>query len=296
MILHTLNYTTIDISQQTLDFDNFGIIGKFKVIKSGSNSNISNHPLEGFQVPFLFENYDSFQIIHYQERYYFRVKDSTNNWLSWQRHKHKVADIDGLQTTLDNFNNRITALENNIIGLPPGVILLVAWNPSYLVGKKVIPLNGQGIKIDDYQDLVNATYVGDSLNSTAHFFYKYNSSDGSRNINGDYFKLPDTKALVPKGRGDLGVGAIYFGGNVKNNSNIMGNLQEDAVEDHAHWRLTSHDFETILYGATGIYGFVIYNTSISNITNPTTTSYMSLGRINTHTRDSSFAVDFVITY
>jgi hypothetical protein len=38
--------------------------------------------------------------------------------------------------------------------------------------------------------------------------------------------------LVPKGRGDLGAGATYFGGRVKNNSDIMGNLQEDALEDH----------------------------------------------------------------
>jgi hypothetical protein len=48
--------------------------------------------------------------------------------------------------------------------LPPGVILSVAWNPNYYIGKRVIPLHGQGIPISDYPELVNATYVGDSLN------------------------------------------------------------------------------------------------------------------------------------
>jgi hypothetical protein len=245
MILHTLNYTTLDLSSQSLDLDNFKIIGKFKVI--GNSSNISGHPVEGFSIPFLFENYDSFQIIHYPERYYFRIKDNTNNWLAWQRHKHKIADIDGLQSILDSFNNRISALESNSIGLPPGVILAVAWNPNYYIGKRVIPLHGQGIPISDYPELVNATYVGNSLNDTAHFFYKYNSSTNARDTSGDYFRLPDTKALVPKGRGDLGAGATYFGGRVKNNSNIMGNLQEDALENHQHWRFNTQYPELTLW-------------------------------------------------
>jgi len=73
MLFHSLNYTTLDISTQSLDLDNFGVIGRFKVIQSGSTGNITNYPIEGFEIPFLFENYDSFQIIHYPERYYFRV-------------------------------------------------------------------------------------------------------------------------------------------------------------------------------------------------------------------------------
>jgi len=134
MMLHTLNYTTLDISNQSLNLNNFKIIGKFKVV--GNSSNISGHPSEGFHIPFLFENYDSFQIIHYPERYYFRIKDNSNNWLAWQRHKHKIADIDGLQSILDSFNSRISALENISIGLPTGVILAVAWNPNFYIGKK----------------------------------------------------------------------------------------------------------------------------------------------------------------
>jgi hypothetical protein len=296
MILHTLNYTTLDISNQPLNLDNFKIIGKFKIIQSDSGSgSISGHMSEGFQIPFLFENYDSFQIIHYPERYYFRIKDNSNNWTSWQRHKHKIADIDGLQTILDSFNSRISALESNSIGLPPGVILSVAWNPNFYVGKRVIPLNGQGIPInDDYAGLVNATYVGDSLNETAHFFYKYNSSTNGRDTNGDYFRLPDTKALVPKGRYS-GTGGGYFGSNVKYNSDIIGNVVEDAVQNHQHWRFSDQSEEETLWRRnTSVWGHV--NWSVFSYYFVWITGYMYNGRATSHTRDSSFAVDFVITY
>ena len=338
-MLHTLNYTTLDISNQSLNLNNFKIIGKFKVV--GNSSNISGHPSEGFHIPFLFENYDSFQIIHYPERYYFRIKDNSNNWLAWQRHKHKIADIDGLQTTLDSFTNsissiqstlnshsnsissiqstlnshsniissiqstlnslnaRVSALENISIRLPPGVILAVAWNPGFYTGKRVLPLHGQGIPINnDYSGLVNATYVGDSLNGTAHFFYKYNLSTGTRSTNGDYFRLPDTKALVPKGRGDLGAGATYFGGRVKYNSNIMGNLQEDMLQSHIHSLLVLvfTNQAPPNYAVNGLSN-VTYNRYVETELDPNYYRTLSTyGRAGLETRDSSFAVDFVITY
>ena len=294
-MLHTLNYTTLDISSQPLNLDNFKIIGKFKVV--GNSSNISGHPSEGFHIPFLFENYDSFQIIHYPERYYFRIKDNSNNWLAWQRHKHKIADIDGLQSILESFNSRISALESNSIGLPPGVILAVAWNDNFYIGKRVLPLNGQGIPINnDYLPLVDATYVGDSLNNNnnVHFFYKYNSSTNARTTSGNYFRLPDTKALVPKGRGDLGAGATYFGGRVKNNSDIMGNLQEDTLSNHNHYRNLYSTPEVFFHG-TGGYIPMGYIGSMATALESSTGVIFS-GRASSHTRDSSFAVDFVITY
>jgi hypothetical protein len=295
MILHTLNYTTLDISIQSLNLNNFKIIGKFKIIQSNSGSgSIIGHPTEGFSIPFLFENYDSFQIIHYPERYYFRIKDNANNWLTWQRHKHKIADIDGLQTILDSFNSRISALESNSIGFPPGVILSVAWNPNYYIGKRVILLHGQGIPISSYPELVNATYVGDGLNYSSHFFYKYNSWNGARSIYGDYFRLPDTRALVPKGRYS-GNGGGYFNDRWKYNSDIIGNVVEDAVQDHRHWRLwdTSEE-ETLWYAYSGTFGHAssLFRAYIFIYT----TGNMYNGRVSGHTRDSSFAVDFVITY
>ena len=295
MILHTLNYTTLDISSQFLNLDDFKIIGKFKVV--GNSSNISGHPSEGFSIPFLFENYDSFQIIHYPERYYFRIKDNMNNWLAWQRHKHKIADIDGLQSILDSFNSRISALESNSVGLPPGVILAVAWNPGFYTGKRVLPLHGQGIPISSYPELVNATYVGDGLNGTAHFFYKYNSWNGARNIYGDYFRLPDTKALVPKGRGDLSFGIRYFDWKVKYNTSIMGNLQEDTIQDHTHHRVFGGATEeTLIAPLTSIAGHYPVGSNGFHIYQHYETGVTYQGRRALQTRDCSFAVDFVITY
>jgi len=297
MILHTLNYTTLDISSQPLNLDNFKIIGKFKVV--GNSSNISGHPSEGFHIPFLFENYDSFQIIHYPERYYFRIKDNANNWLAWQRHKHKIADIDGLQSILDSFNSRISALENIRIGLPPGVILAVAWNSSFYTGLNVLPLNGDGIPISSYPGLVNATYVGNSLNNNpdVHFFYKYNSSTNNRDTNGNYFRLPDTRALVPKGRNSGNAGG-YFNDRTKYNSDIIGNVVEDALENHKHWRVSLNvyvDEETTLYPGTNVFGHFSGSGSYT-LAVIRTTGGLSFGRYFSHTRDSSFAVDFVITY
>jgi hypothetical protein len=302
MILHTLNYTTLDTSSQPLNLDNFKIIGKFKVV--GNSSNISGHPSEGFSIPFLFENYDFFQIIHYPERYYFRIKDNANNWLAWQRHKHKIDDIDGLQSILDSFNSRISALENIRIGLPPGVILAVAWNSSFYTGLNVLPLNGDGILISSYPELVNATYVGDSFNNDnrVHFFYKYNPSPNDpnidiRNTNGSYFRLPDTRALVPKGRRDLGTGVTYFNGRVKTNSDFMGNLQEDALEDHKHWRFPNNQIEETLLLGNSHFEYYFHAGSDSHTPQVVViTGSIYQGRTSTHTRDSSFAVDFVITY
>jgi hypothetical protein len=308
MILHTLNYTTLDLSSQSLDLDNFKIIGKFKVI--GNSSNISGHPVEGFSIPFLFENYDSFQIIHYPERYYFRIKDNANNWLPWQRHKHKIADIDGLQSILDSLNNRasslesrtsslesrVLALENDVLRLPPGVILAVAWNFSLYSGRyRVLPLYGDSIPVSSYPGLVNNTYVGDSYNHIANFFYKFNSWDGQRSTSGNLFKLPDTRALVPKGRFSGNAGG-YFGTRYKYNSDIVGNVVEDALEDHQHWRVgTSVQEETTAYPFTYFYG---HNPATNNYFPIIIfiTGYMYNGRSSSHTRDSSFAVDFVITY
>jgi hypothetical protein len=135
MILHTLNYTTLDLSSQSLDLDNFKIIGKFRVV--GNSSNISGHPVEGFSIPFLFENYDSFQIIHYPERYYFRIKDNANNWLPWQRHKHKIADIDGLQSVLDSHSNSISSIQSTLNSLDARVSALEFDNFSYLTYSKM---------------------------------------------------------------------------------------------------------------------------------------------------------------
>ena len=369
MMLHTLNYTTLDISNQSLNLNNFKIIGKFKVV--GNSSNISGHPSEGFHIPFLFENYDSFQIIHYPERYYFRIKDNANNWLPWQRHKHKIADIDGLQSTLDSFTNsissiqstlnshsnsissiqstlnshsnsissiqstlnshsnsissiqstlnshsnsissiqstlnslnaRVSALENTpTIRLPAGVILAVAWNFNlYSSGYRVLPLYGDSIHVSHYPNLVSNTYVGDSYNHIAHFFYRFNSWNGQRSTSGDLFKLPDTRALVPKGRFSGNAGG-YFGTRYKYNSDIIGNVVEDTLENHRHsiryFRCEEGTHSGTVEGAPyhivtpsnadGYRCYYIYRES----------EWISSGRTYQHTRDSSFAVDFVITY
>jgi len=205
--------------------------------------------------------------------------------------------ISSIQSTLNSLNARVSALENTpTIRLPAGVILAVAWNFNlYSSGYRVLPLYGDSIHVSHYPNLVSNTYVGDSYNHIAHFFYRFNSWNGQRNPNGDLFKLPDTRALVPKGRFDGNAGG-YFGSRYKHNSHIIGNVVEDAFENHQHWRLSDGSVEeTIAYPRTGgntghAAGYWWRYISVY------VTGYTYNGRASNHTRDSSFAVDFVITY
>lgn len=91
-----------------------------------------------------------------------------------------------------------------------GIAKTILENPG---GEAVnlIELAGQNILVSQYQDLVNATWVGGLVNNDTdvYGFYKvdkasYNpdGSDGSRDPNGSYFHLPDCRGLFVRASDD----------------------------------------------------------------------------------------------
>jgi hypothetical protein len=81
------------------------------------------------------------------------------------------------------------------IGGAPGEVVMYA-TPSDVIDANILPLKGQVISISAYPKLVEATYIGDTENSSLVFlaFFKCSDSGGStRNTAGPYFKLPDCR-------------------------------------------------------------------------------------------------------
>jgi hypothetical protein len=101
----------------------------------------------------------------------------------------------------------LTALQRGA-GLPPGTILMAAWNQVTQALMRTIPMNGQLIPIgagSPYLALVGATYVGDSHNSDSNLegYYKCDAS-GNRNTAGAYFRIPDQRGLFVRAAGQNG--------------------------------------------------------------------------------------------
>jgi hypothetical protein len=101
----------------------------------------------------------------------------------------------------------LTALQRGA-GLPPGTILMAAWNPVTQALMRTIPMNGQLIPIgagSPYLGLVGATYVGDSHNGDANLegYYKCDAG-GNRNTAGAYFRIPDQRGLFVRAAGQNG--------------------------------------------------------------------------------------------
>ena len=62
------------------------------------------------------------------------------------------------------------------------------------LGVRILILEGQGVLVASYPDLVAATYVGDANNPTAEAFYRADDAAGAtRNTAGNYFILPDAR-------------------------------------------------------------------------------------------------------
>jgi hypothetical protein len=101
----------------------------------------------------------------------------------------------------------LTALQRGA-GLPPGTILMAAWNQFTQAIMRTTPMNGQLLPIGEgspYLDLVSATYVGDDHNSDANLegYYKCDAN-GNRNTTGAYFRIPDIRGLFLRAAGQNG--------------------------------------------------------------------------------------------
>ncbi len=98
----------------------------------------------------------------------------------------------------DGDSQELEALKNGFSAPGEAVDWYGNVDPATL-GHKILLLEGQGVLVADFPDLVAATYVGDGDNPTAVAFYRADDAAGTiRNIAGVYFILPDATGFYPR--------------------------------------------------------------------------------------------------
>jgi len=146
---------------------------------------------------------------------------------------------------------------NRVVGEPH--FSFVDIDPFELARLRWLPLKYQILPIAEYQDLFNKMYCGDSNNALAHFWYKCDSN-GTRNINGLFFRVADPSGLFfriaeqsPVFRVDMNnpLSAPYDGFDV-------GSFNPDTVNlSSGHFDIYKLDGnEMVLFGATGSFSTI----------------------------------------
>jgi hypothetical protein len=127
-------------------------------------------------------------------------------------------------TETPGYSQRVWALQS-LCGNPGEI---VAWhgtatNPS-LYGIRLLRCTGQLIEIaGGYEDLDDIVWCGPGDNDIAPCYY-HAQSNGTRDVYGDYLRLPDLRGYVLRG----------LGGIDEEPSRFLGSTQSDAVLNHAH--------------------------------------------------------------
>jgi hypothetical protein len=169
-------------------------------------------------------------------------------------------------TEADGASQQLTAIQ--MVAGNPGEVVLWQGNASdpSTLGVRLLPLNGQGVLVASYADLVTYCYVGDGNNPTAAAYYKATDAGGtSRSTSGSYFILPDLRGQFVRGLDTSGTidpdGA----------SRDIGDIQDDATEKHNHLIMeeglsgTQYQSSTAVGPAySGASVYMIYTTAIAN--------------------------------
>lgn len=116
------------------------------------------------------------------------------------------------------------------------------------LGLRMLLLDGSGILVANYPDLVANTYIGDTDNPTADAFFRANDAGGAvRNTAGAYLILPDTRGRFLRG---MDVAGNY---DPDGATRTIGDNQLMAIMRHSHNIVDpndekSFDFVTIQEG------------------------------------------------
>jgi len=86
----------------------------------------------------------------------------------------------------------------NFVGV--GYALKFQPDPLWLAKNRLLVLNYQIIEIALYQELCDRMWVGAAANATALSWYKCNA-DGTRNVNGAYMRVEDSRGVFWRGAG-----------------------------------------------------------------------------------------------
>lgn len=173
----------------------------------------------------------------------------------------------------------------------------VAWfgnNDPGSLGLRVLLMNGQGILVTNYAELLAAVYVGDGDNATANSFFRADDAGGAvRNIAGAYLILPDARGRVIRAADDTGL--IDPDGLTR----LPGDVQEDAFQGHWHelWRTNGNDASAALadHNPNGSPS-VIHDTPDDRIRDAATDGVNGVPRTAVETRMKNISVHFAIRY
>ncbi len=186
---------------------------------------------------------------------------------------------------------------------PAGKIFPTSW-ATIPTGFRGLFLQGDGVLVSAYPELVTNCYCGDSANATADSFYRATDSAGTtRSITGDYFILADFRGYTPRGLDTTGLkdeaGA----------SRILGSEQDDAMQRITGSLSTRADVGSVFsdVAKSGVFGEgTTRNNSVntSNSVNASDLTFDSADSVSpntakttdTETRVKNIAVNYVITY
>ena len=135
--------------------------------------------------------------------------------------------------------------------IPPGVE--VGWHQATdpaTAGYRLLLLNGQGVLVANFSDLVAATYVGDANNAAVAAvgggYYRADDAAGTiPNIAGIYLILPETRGYAPRG---LDVAATV---DPDGASRYLGDHQLDAFQGHLFYNGVGYTNANFwIYGGT----------------------------------------------
>lgn len=199
-----------------------------------------------------------------------------------------VTEIPGTAQTIEAIQKGFAA------GPGIGVVWWLNDDPS-VSGHRVLLLNGQVITIVSFQDLVDATYVGDGNNGTASAFYKTSDAGGTiRDTAGSFFVLPDLRGYALRGL-DPAASVDPDGA-----SRDVGSVQIDALQGHWHTSMYASGFTGL--GTTGSGWLSNYKptealSSINGMVQGSFTDGVSgTPRTDSETRMVNIATRFGITY
>ena len=224
-----------------------------------------------------------------------------NNWMfGWYQNLLSRAGLTPDEVVESSSASQVLeAMQKGFAGMPAGIVLQwhLAQTPGTF-GARAIELNGQGILISSYQDLVDNVYVGDGNNATASAYFKATDATGTtRSTSGTYLILPDTRGYVPRG---LDVAAAV---DPDGASRDIGNLQADAMQKITGYIGGFNDVSTsgVFYNTSGHAGaltlyFANGGTWRHNFDNSLSTSPNAAKTNDNETRGANFATQFVITY
>ena len=172
---------------------------------------------------------------------------------------------------------------------------LVGWfgnNDPASLGLRVLLMQGQGILVANYSELVAAAYIGDPDNGTSDSFFRADDAAGTiRNTGGNYMILPDARGLAIRGMDNTGL--VDPDGATR----LPGDSQLDAFQGHFHdiptrKNATNSNENTITEGATdGSPGTVVGGAGVASIAGG-----FSTPRVEDETRMVNLSAHLAVRY